>query len=55
LIENFGGWFFSIIGICGLLGNFINNELLIAKYIECLYFLKVDDEDANVLPDTLPS
>ena len=51
LIENLGGVAISIIGVCSVLGQVINTELLIAKYIECLYFLQANDESEEEVKD----
>jgi len=47
LLTDFSAFAIGVIGVCKIVGNIINSELLIGKQIECIYYLENQEHSIN--------
>jgi len=47
LLTDFSAFAIGVIGVCKIVGNIINSELLIGKQIECIYYLDNQEHSIN--------
>ena len=45
LVTQFFAFALGVIGLCKIVGELFNYELLMSKYIQCLYYLSEQDND----------